>query len=68
VAAPTINIPPELAKRNTSSSFGKHGAVATEVKECSDLGVELLKKGGNAADAVSILVLFVFIIDGRFAL
>ncbi|KAB5591111.1 Gamma-glutamyltranspeptidase [Ceratobasidium theobromae] len=34
------------------SSYGKRGAVATEVKQCSDLGVELIKKGGNAADAM----------------
>ncbi|KAG8747908.1 hypothetical protein FRC10_010527 [Ceratobasidium sp. 414] len=51
LAVPTLNLPPELAKRNTSS-FGKHGAVATEVKQCSDLGIELMKKGGNAADAM----------------
>ncbi|KAG9124169.1 hypothetical protein FRC07_012594 [Ceratobasidium sp. 392] len=51
IAVPVINLPPELAGRKTSS-FGKHGAVATEVKQCSDLGVELLKKGGNAADAM----------------
>lgn len=29
----------------------KRGAVATENKICSDLGVEILKKGGNAVDA-----------------
>ncbi|QRV76429.1 gamma-glutamyltranspeptidase [Ceratobasidium sp. AG-Ba] len=51
IATPTINLPPELAQRD-SSSFGKHGAVATEVKQCSDLGVELMKNGGNAADAM----------------
>ncbi|KAF8526584.1 gamma-glutamyltranspeptidase [Hysterangium stoloniferum] len=31
---------------------GKHGAVATEVAECSDIGVDILKEGGNAADAM----------------
>jgi gamma-glutamyltranspeptidase/glutathione hydrolase len=50
-ASPVYHLPPGLVERETSS-YGKHGAVATEVKECSDLGVELLKKGGNAADAV----------------
>lgn len=29
----------------------RHGAVATENKLCSDIGVETLKKGGNAVDA-----------------
>ena len=28
-----------------------HGAVATENKLCSDLGVDILKRGGNAMDA-----------------
>ncbi|KAG9077393.1 hypothetical protein FS749_010732, partial [Ceratobasidium sp. UAMH 11750] len=51
LAAPTLNLPPELVERGTSS-FGTHGAVATEIKQCSDLGIELMKKGGNAADAM----------------
>lgn len=50
-ASPIIHLPPELAGRATTS-YGKRGAVATEVKECSDLGISLLKKGGNAADAM----------------
>lgn len=29
----------------------KHGAVATELKECSDIGVKILQKGGNALDS-----------------
>lgn len=29
----------------------RHGAVATENKLCSDIGVQTLKKGGNAVDA-----------------
>lgn len=53
-ASPIIHLPPELAGRATTS-YGKRGAVATEVKECSDLGISLLKKGGNAADAVSVI-------------
>ncbi|KAG8690782.1 hypothetical protein FRC09_011852 [Ceratobasidium sp. 395] len=51
LAVPALNLPPELAGRKTSS-LGKHGAVATEVKQCSDLGIDLMKKGGNAADAM----------------
>ncbi|KAK7059876.1 gamma-glutamyltranspeptidase [Favolaschia claudopus] len=31
---------------------GKHGAVATEVAECSTIGVDTMKAGGNAADAI----------------
>lgn len=30
----------------------EHGAVASENKRCSDIGVEVLKEGGNAVDAV----------------
>lgn len=50
-ASPVVHLPHELAGR-TTTSYGKHGAVATEVKQCSDLGVSLLKNGGNAADAM----------------
>ncbi|KAF7299135.1 Gamma-glutamyltranspeptidase [Mycena indigotica] len=35
-----------------SDARGKHGAVVSEVKECSDHGVEILKIGGSAADAI----------------
>ncbi|CAK5263766.1 unnamed protein product [Mycena citricolor] len=31
---------------------GKHGAVVSEVAECSDIGLSMLKKGGTAADAM----------------
>lgn len=30
----------------------KNGAVASEASECSRIGIELIKEGGNAADAV----------------
>lgn len=29
----------------------KHGAVASENVLCSDIGVEIMKEGGNAVDA-----------------
>ncbi len=29
----------------------EHGAVASENKRCSDIGVDILKEGGNAVDA-----------------
>ena len=32
---------------------GHRGAVASESKICTDIGIELLQQGGNAADAVS---------------
>lgn len=35
-------------------STGKHGAVASEVAVCSEAGVDMLKMGGSAADAVSV--------------
>ncbi|EIM86750.1 gamma-glutamyltranspeptidase [Stereum hirsutum FP-91666 SS1] len=41
--------------RNQQESYkstGKHGAVASEVAVCSESGVEMLKMGGTAADAI----------------
>ena len=29
----------------------RHGAVASQNKQCSDIGVDVLKRGGNAVDA-----------------
>jgi gamma-glutamyltranspeptidase/glutathione hydrolase len=37
---------------STPSSSGKHGAVATEVAEASQAGLEILEAGGSAADAI----------------
>jgi gamma-glutamyltranspeptidase len=31
---------------------GKNGGVATEVGQCSDIGVDVLQAGGSAADAI----------------
>jgi hypothetical protein len=31
-----------------------HGAVASESTRCSQIGIDLMKAGGNAADAVSV--------------
>src|ERR1700753_1346436 len=41
-----------LVTRNNPSSEAISGAVASESSECSKIGVELQKKGGNAADAL----------------
>lgn len=46
---------------------GKHGGVATEVGECSDIGVNILKAGGNAADAIISSALCVGTIAGYHA-
>jgi len=35
-----------------SQTAGRLGAVASESKECSKIGVDILKAGGNAADAI----------------
>lgn len=53
VAAPA----PTLDSRNVISGGGstKHGAVASEVGVCSEVGISILKAQGNAADAVRTL-------------
>ena len=43
----------EPAERQMRHASGHHGAVASESTICSDIGIGLLKQGGNAADAVS---------------
>ncbi|PQE31458.1 putative gamma-glutamyltranspeptidase 1 precursor protein [Rutstroemia sp. NJR-2017a WRK4] len=40
------------AHANTTSADPKLGAVASESAVCSDIGIEMLKEGGNAADAL----------------
>ena len=40
--------------RGQDVNDNKLGAVASENKVCSQIGIDLLKAGGNAADAVSI--------------
>ena len=47
----------QVALENPESQIledGKLGAVASENKICSQIGIDLLKVGGNAADAVGI--------------
>lgn len=43
-------IPAHEAERHSAKS--DNGAVASESAICSNIGIELLKKGGNAADAM----------------
>ena len=39
-------------KRNQHEASNSSGAVASESAVCSKIGIDLIKKGGNAADAV----------------
>lgn len=47
IAGPLPGRPAQYHKKDD------HGAVASEVGVCSQIGIDFLKKGGNAADAVS---------------
>ena len=42
----------EIPLGDSKFEDGKLGAVASENKICSHIGIDLLKAGGNAADAV----------------
>lgn len=61
ICLPSVSTTPlEFSIRDTDSQDasreigpGKRGAVATENALCSRHGIEILKMGGNAADAVS---------------
>ncbi|OZJ02774.1 hypothetical protein BZG36_03481 [Bifiguratus adelaidae] len=44
--------------------LNKNGAVATEIKECSDIGVSMLKKGGTAVDGIISSVLCIGTVAG----
>jgi gamma-glutamyltranspeptidase/glutathione hydrolase/leukotriene-C4 hydrolase len=51
--SPWTHLPgPKPGLRNPNYlARGRHGAVATEVNICSELGLDVLKDGGNAVDA-----------------
>lgn len=53
---------PWLFSRSVPASYrdGRLGAVASENSMCSEYGADMLKIGGNAADAVCIDPLFLF--------
>ena len=42
----------EASAAGATNNNDKHGAVASESKVCSQIGIELMNAGGNAADAV----------------
>jgi hypothetical protein len=46
---------PDMTMRQTTGG-DRRGAVASESDICSRIGIELLEQGGNAADAVSLLL------------
>lgn len=53
----------------------KHGAVASENKRCSDIGVDVLKEGGNAVDSaiattlcIGVVNMFSYVISSPFLL
>jgi gamma-glutamyltranspeptidase len=43
-----------VSARPEHHNDAKLGAVASEAATCSKIGIEILKQGGNAADAVSL--------------
>lgn len=53
-----FSTPLELSPRSSDHEFGpgKRGAVASESSICSGHGTKILEMGGNAADAVSLLL------------
>ena len=46
---------PSQGQEDIFEPSGKNGVVATEVDACSNIGAVILKKGGSAADAVSVV-------------
>ena len=52
--------PPQalLGLQTQQTSHDQLGAVASENRVCSQIGIDLLKAGGNAADAVGVKVSF----------
>lgn len=62
-----VSSPSSLASPSSSGAKpqAKHGAVACESKVCSDVGGDILKLGGSAADAMIATVLCVGVIDAH---
>jgi gamma-glutamyltranspeptidase / glutathione hydrolase len=55
VAAFAVLLTVPSARAAAVTISGTHGAVASEVSECSEAGLSILKQGGSAADGVGVL-------------
>ncbi|KAG0704532.1 gamma-glutamyltranspeptidase [Suillus ampliporus] len=55
--------PPTQTRNPAYLIEAEHGAVATENKRCSDIGVDVLKEGGNAVDAAISAVFCVGVVN-----
>ena len=53
-----------LCKPIPENNSYQHAAVATDAAQCSEVGVELLRKGGNAVDAAVGSLLCVGVVSG----
>lgn len=58
VYVPAARTSPVLFGRDGNGGGGKVGGVASENSVCSGFGGEMLRKGGNAADAVGCCLAF----------
>ncbi|EPE07541.1 gamma-glutamyltranspeptidase [Ophiostoma piceae UAMH 11346] len=52
----------ESAESSLKQKYGSHGAVASETAICSNIGVDLMRQGGTAADAMVATTLCVGVI------
>ncbi|QPG76650.1 hypothetical protein FOA43_004042 [Brettanomyces nanus] len=58
---------PTWQVNNNDTVVATHGAVASDLERCSDLGVSILQKGGSAADAAVTTCLCIGALDTMFS-